>query len=314
MRSPLLAGAGAAITIAAVSSMVVRAQQGQAPAPKPPSIVEFGGEKSVTRPSRDATLAFPFPAEVAEIVARGGQPVKKGDLIIRSRDEEDLYQRDLQKLNADSELDIQKAQATLDQAEVEYRGNLDAKAKGGGSKIDIDRAKTTVDLKKVELEIARLQHVQAAVQLKYRQAQLDRNSLKAPFDGRVDEVFVDIGEVKKDSERIARIVSVNPLWIDVPTPTALTITLGLKPGDPAWVVLDLPGDAAVAQGRVIEVGAEADAASDRRRIRVELPNPKEHPSGLTAWVRFEPPKGEWASRLARTPEPPPRQTAQNPAR
>jgi multidrug efflux system membrane fusion protein len=272
-----------------------------ASAPKPALLIaDFDGHKAVTRSSRDSTLAFPYPAEIIEITAHGGQPVKRGDLIIRARDEEYRYQRDLQQLMADSTLDIDKAQATLDQAQVEYDAQLAAKAKGGGNKIDIDRARTTLDIKKVELSIAKLEHTQQALQLKYRQAQLDRNELRAPFDGRVDEVFVDVGEVKRETDKVVRVVSVNPLWIDVQTPTGQTMTLGLKPGDPAWIVLDIPGDRSVVQGKVIEVGAEADAASDRRRIRVEVPNPKEQPAGLTAWVRFQPPKGEWATLLAPT--------------
>ncbi|MEX2219597.1 MAG: efflux RND transporter periplasmic adaptor subunit [Phycisphaerales bacterium] len=304
----LILGAGAAVT------PVAPAQQGPAggapaAATRPaPTILEFGGEKSVTRSSRDATLAFTFPAEIAEILIRGGEPVKKGDLIIRARDEEYRHQRDLQRLLAETDLEVQKAQASLDQAKVEYDAQLHAKSKGGGSKIDIDRAQTAVRLREVELEIAKITYEQQKIQLKFREAQLERNYLRAPFDGRVDDVSVDVGEVKKDSERVARVVSVNPLWIDVPTPTAQTMLLALKPGDPAWVVLDTPGEAAVRKGKVIEVAAEADPASNTRRIRVELPNPQEHPAGLTSWVRFKPPTGEWASRIA--PEP----VAQTPAK
>lgn len=273
----------------------------QPPAKPAPNLAEFGGEKAVTRSSRDSTLAFPFPAEVAEILIRGGQPVKKGDLIIRARDEEYRYQRDLQKLVAESDLDVQKAQAACDQAKVELDAQEQAKAKGGGNKIDIDRARTAWEVKKAELEIAKLEHQQQALQLKYRDAQLERNFLRAPFDGRVDEVYIDVGEVKRETEKIVRVVSVNPLWIDVPTPTATTLNLNLKPGDPAWTVLATPGDPIVLKGKIIELGAEADAASEKRRVRVEVTNPKEIPAGMTCWVRFVPPKGDWAARLAEAP-------------
>jgi len=306
MKNFLFIGAAAAMAISAgFAHSAQLAQPGAkggaagAQTPAMPPIADFGGEKAVTRSSRDATLAFPFPAEIAEIVARGGQPVKKGDLILRARDEEYRYQRDLQKLLADSDLDVQKAQAALDQAKVELDGQTELRDKKmGGSKLEYDRARTTYVVKVVELEIAKNQLEQQKIQLKFREAQLDRNSLRAPFDGRVAEVVVDVGDVKKDSDRVARVVSVNPLWIDVPTPTAQTITLNLKNGDPAWVVLDIPGDAVVGRGKVIEVAAEADPASNTRRVRVELPNPNEHPAGLTAWVRFQPPTGKWAERLA----------------
>ncbi len=94
-----------------------------------------------------------------------------------------------------------------------------------------------------------------------------------------------------------RIVATDPLWIDVPTPTGQTLTLGLKPGDKAWVLLDLPGQPKVWVGKVIEVGAAADPASNTRRVRVELANPNDWPSGMTAWVRFTAPQGEWSTRV-----------------
>jgi RND family efflux transporter MFP subunit len=306
MKNHLFIGTAAAVAFAAGLAHSAQLSQPGSGKPGPaiqsqalPAIADFGGEKAVTRSSRDATLAFPFPAEIAEILVRGGQPVKKGDLILRARDEEYRYQRDLQKLLADSDLDVQKAQAALDQAKVELDAQTELREKKmGGNKVEFDRARLTHVVKQVELEIARNQLEQQKMQLKFREAQLDRNYLRAPFDGRVDEVVVDVGDVKKDSEKVARVVSVNPLWIDVPTPTAQTITLGLKNGDPAWAVLDMPGDPVVSRGKVIEVGAEADPASNTRRVRVELPNPNEHPGGLTAWVRFQPPRGRWAERLA----------------
>src|SRR5205823_6661741 len=82
------------------------------------------------------------------------------------------------------------------------------------------------------------------------------------------------------------------------TGTDQTIILGLKPGDKAWVVLELPGEAAVHVGKVIEVGAEADFASGTRRVRVELANAADWPAGIQAWVRFTAPEGEWAKRIA----------------
>ena len=257
----------------------------------------FGGEKFVTRACRDATLSFAFPAEVGEIVVQGGQKVKKGDVLILARDEDIRFQRDHAKLVAESDLDIQKAQAGVDLATVEYEAQKELRDRKSGSKIDLDRAVATLKARTVDLEIAKYERKQHAVELQIRQAQLDRLTIKAPFDGRVDEVIVDLGQVKKDSEPVIRIVDTDPLWIDVPTPTGQTLTLGLKPGDKAWVLLDLPGDPTVYMAKVIEVGAAADPASNTRRVRVELINPNDWPSGLTAWVRFTPPPGDWAAKV-----------------
>jgi multidrug efflux system membrane fusion protein len=258
----------------------------------------FGGEKSVTRPSRDSTLSYTFPVEIAEVVAHGGTKVKKGDLLIKGRDEEYRYQRDLQKLQAESDLDIQKAQAGVDQAKVEYDAQLKIKEKNtAAAPIELERARTTLIARQVDLEIAKRDHLQQNMQLGYRQSQLDRLFLAAPFDGRVDTVSVEVGEVKRETEPVIRVVATDKLWIDVNTPIAQTLNLALKPGERAWVLMDVPGEPRVHVGRIIEVAADANFEAGLRRVRVELDNPADWPSGLTSWVRFTAPTGDWAAKV-----------------
>ena len=224
--------------------------------------------------------------------------MKQGELLVQGKDDEAVAQRDLQKSQADSELDVLKAQAAVDQAQVEFNSWEKMDRKIAGNQLEYDRARTTLATRKVELDIAKLQQAQAKIQLTLRQAQVDRFAITAPFSGIIDNVTVEVGEVKKDTEPLLKIVSTDVLWMDVNTPTDQTLTLALKAGDKAWVVLELPGEPAVYLGSVIEVGADADFAGKTRRVRVELPNAADWPAGLHAWVRFTHPEGEWAKRLA----------------
>lgn len=257
----------------------------------------FAGVLAVTAPSRDSTLSYTFPTEIGEILVIGGQKVKKGDVLVRGRDEEYRFQRDLQQLLAESDLDIQKAQAAVDQAQVEFESQEKLYAKKAERPLEYDQARTLLTAKKVDLEIARLQYRQQKIQLQVREAQLERLTLKAPFDGTVDLVTGDVGEVKKETEPIVRVVATDPLWMDVYTSIEQTLVLGLKPGDKAWVLMDLPGQPRVHIGKVIEVGADAAFEANKRRVRVALPNPEGWPSGPAAWVRFTAPEGEWAKRV-----------------
>jgi RND family efflux transporter MFP subunit len=300
----------ALVGLAAVAGLA----QSQPPASTPVKALSpatFGGEKFITRPSRDSIMSFTFAAEISEILVKGGQKVKKGEPLVRARDEDVRAQRDLAKIITEVDLDVQKAQYGVDLAKVEFEAQQELRdKKSGGNKIEYARAEATLNARKVDLEIAKHERKQQVLQLAVRQAQLDRLSIVAPFDGLVDDVIVDIGQVKRETEPVLRIVNTDPLWIDVPTPTSQTLTLGLKPGDKAWCLLDLPGEAKVWTGKVIEVGAAADPASNTRRVRVELPNPSQWPSGMTAWVRFTAPEGEWAARVAE-PANPPKQAAAN---
>jgi RND family efflux transporter MFP subunit len=260
----------------------------------------FGGEKAIARPSRDSTLGFTFPVEISEILVKGGHAVKKGDVLIRGDDSEFKLQYEQQKAVAESDLDIRRAQASVDQVQVEFdvhKRMREDPTTQGGSQIEYERARTLLALRKVEHEIAGFQSEQARIQLRFREAQLDRFVIRAPFDGRIDQIVGDLGEVKKDAEPVIRVVDTRVLWIDVATPTAQTLTLALKPGDSAWVLIDLPGEPRVYPGKVIELAADADPASQTRRVRVELVNSKDWPGGLTCWVRFTAPQGDWAPRV-----------------
>jgi hypothetical protein len=50
-------------------------------------------------------------------------------------------------------------------------------------------------------------------------------------------------------------------------------------------------------GKVIEVAADANFGANTRRVRVELSNPRDWPSGVTSYVRFTAPTGEWTARI-----------------
>ena len=72
-----------AAALGALSVSVGAGQPSQAP-----DLASFGGIKAAVRASRDATLSFTFPAEVSQVLVKGGQRVKKADLLIQSKDDE----------------------------------------------------------------------------------------------------------------------------------------------------------------------------------------------------------------------------------
>jgi RND family efflux transporter MFP subunit len=306
MKPPLSLAGVAACAILSAGPASGRVQPQASTPPTSPQTVRsvaelapsFGGRKAVTRPSHDSTMSFTYPVEVGEILVKGGQSVKKGDLLVRGRDDEARHQRDLQKLIAESDLEIQRAQAAVDQAKVEVDAHEATLEKNKGiGRIEYDRARTSLTLRQAELAIAKLNRDQQVITLALRQSQLDRFSMLAPFDGRVDKVTADLGEVKRETEPVVRIVSTDPLRVEVTPSTHETLNLNLKPGDKAWVLFDVPGDPVVLVGAVTELAADAEYGADSRRVRVEVANPKDWPSGITAWVRFTPPEGEWLARV-----------------
>jgi RND family efflux transporter MFP subunit len=255
-------------------------------------VAEFGGTPAATKPSRDAQMSFPFSTEVLEVPVKGGERVKRDQLLIRARDSEVRTALDQQRALAQNEWEIKGAEAQLELAEIRFE-NL--KQAGTFSKEEFDQRRIEAKTAAVQLEQARFNKEQQRLRLAQLEAQYERYRLVAPFDGIVDEVTVDVGQGVTEQDKVVRVVDIDRLWLDPMPPTALTLELDLKPGSKAWVMLDLPGKPPVVEGKVIEVSAVADSVSLTRRVRVEIENPKGWPAGTQAVVRFEKPSGQFAS-------------------
>jgi RND family efflux transporter MFP subunit len=293
--------AGLAVVMAA--GALTASSTGQPPGAAPAGltadmIAEFGGDKHITRPSLDATMGFSLATRVTAVIVKVGQSVKAGDLMARGEDAEEAVFVKLQKLRAETDLPVQKAQKAAALAKVEYEALLDAQKKSAGSPLEVDRAKLTWEGAVIDLDTAKISQAQEVLQVERYQARVDKLQLKAPFDGQVDSISADVGQSVSETDKVIRVVNIDPLRIDVPAPTARTLEQGLKVGDPAWVLMDLPGEARVHVGKIVGLSAVADSASATRTVRVELPNPAKTVAGLTAWVRFREPTGAWKDRIA----------------
>ncbi len=273
--------------------------------PPSPTILElaasFGGEKAFTRPWRDSVMGFSQATRVDEVLVAGGQDVKKGDLIIRGEDEEEIARLELQKMRAESTLTVDKAAKSVELANLQYQRYKEASEKGGTAPQEIDRARLDSEASKIDLDTAKLNQDQEVIAVRLAKARLDRVHIIAPFDGTVDRIDVDVGQSVSENDKVARVVDTSVLWVDVGVPTGQSIDLGLTNGAKAWALMDLPGDIKVFEGKIVEISPVADPSSNTRRIRIAIQNPTRIVAGVTTWVRFTQPGPEWTSRIV--PEP-----------
>lgn len=274
-------------------------QDSAAPIPTIPSApADYGlfGVKAVTRPSRDAVMGFSIATQVKELAVKGGEKVKLGQLLMRGDDEEDLAFLKLNQLQADTDLPVQRAKAAYDLAKLEFERTEAAFNQGGSSQQEVDRARLTLEGTRIDWDTAKVQQAQAAAQVDRAKARVDRMNLKAPFDGQVESVSVDVGQSVNENDKVIRVVNVDLIWIDVPVPMERPAASRVRPGDPAWALTEIAGAPGVFEGRVIEVSPVSDPASRTRRVRVEIVNPPDESRrlipGEPAWVRFEAPGAE----------------------
>lgn len=262
-------------------------------------LANFAGTKGVSRPSQDAIMGFSLPTSVnattvKAILTRSGD-VKKGDVLIKGDDAEEQVVMKLQQERVAKPLNIDRAKAAMDLSEVEYTRVRDAFSRGGSGTQEVDRARLQAEVSRIDWELAVSNDKQEKLQLDRLLERIKGYSIVAPFEGTIDLVNADIGQVVGGNEKIVRVVDVDPLWVDIPEPTDRPHTWSLSEGAKAWAMANVAGEARVVECKVIEVAPTADPASRTRRIRVEVPNPPTTNgrirllAGEALWVRFSQP-------------------------
>lgn len=252
----------------------------------------FGGHGWVTRPNRDVVMAFTFPVEIAEVAVKNGQPVKAGQLLIRARDGDAVASVEVQKVRAANDAPVLNARAGLELAQLRFDAAERARADKAMNPQEFDERRLALTAAQAQLANALSTQQEEQKRVVQMQEQAQRYRLEARFDGVVDLVAAEPGQGVDINQPIVHVVNIDPLWIDVPTPTEETLRLKLAEGSPAWVLMDAPAESGGLEpirGSVLSVASVTDSAGTRR-VRVELPNPRLLPAGLRAQVRFSQPE------------------------
>jgi len=264
----------------------------------PDSAGAFSELEWVTRPSRDALMSFTVPTEVSSVPVKPGDRVSKGTLLVQGRDDEPRAALAVQRVRAGNDGEIRQARAALSLAEVRLTRIKEADAQGAGTPQEMDERRVGVEVSRAALLGAEQRLAEEQARVVQLEESVRRYRIEAPFDGVIDAVTMDQGQIVEPPNPVVRIVSVDPMWIDLPVPTQRTLAEGLSMGKAAWIMLDVPG-MPVIKGTVLHVSPVADAAAETRRVRIEVPNPKGLPPGTRARIRFiEPSAGASSERSA----------------
>jgi membrane fusion protein (multidrug efflux system) len=142
-------------------------------------------------PVQGATMSAEIPGTVAAIDFQSGQPVKKGDLLL--------------KLDASSEI----AQLRSAQADAEL------------AKSDVDRARDLASRKvisKAELDAAESKYAQKKAMVDNMQAVIDKKEIHAPFDGVAGIRSVNPGQMVAAGDPLVTLQTLDHVFVDFSLP------------------------------------------------------------------------------------------------
>ncbi len=275
---------------------------GQTPAPSTASTSD-SGIKTNTKPSGDVKLSFVRAGTVAKVLVKEGQQVKAGDLLMQQDDLVEQVALHQQKAKAKSDHEVRAAEADLEQKKVDLRKYEDSVNRNAGvvTQMELEHARLDVKIGELKVELSRFEREQNAMEVQKIQRQIDRMQIRSPIEGRVEELFLKQGESAEDGAKAVRVVNINPLYVDVFVPRERIATLARDLADGkevSWTV-KFQGDQSAAEGKVKNVSAAGDPASQTLLVRLEVPNPTLRAAGERVIV--EVPPGSSDAKIAGAP-------------
>ena len=178
---------------------------------------------------------------------------------------------------ASAQAKVAEAEANLSNAEVKGQRIIRLAEKGAASQSRADDARSKIEASKARLESARSELEkaqnklggtgrdnanvqQALVALDNAQLDLYRSTIRAPSDGIITNLLVDIGHFAATGKPIMTFISIRDVWVQADLRENALINI--KPGNQVELVLDAaPGR--VFQGEVMSVGyGVADSGRD----------------------------------------------------
>ena len=190
---------------------------------------------------REVVLSAETDGPVTEVLIERGSEISAGDLIARLAPE-------------DREARLAEARALYTQREIEFIAAERLNEQGHASDTSLAQARAALDSAMAMVELV--------------QVDLNRLEIRAPFDGYIEDHFIEVGTYVRAGDDIATILDLDPIRVagEVSERNLGQIELGAV----AEVGLI---DGRVVPGVVSYISAAASDATRTFRLEVEIPNP-----------------------------------------
>ncbi len=208
-----------------------------------------------TEPSRTVALDAQTDGRVVAILIPRGESARSGKAILR------LDERD-------REARLSEARAVLKQRELEYAARQKLKQEGYVSETQLAEGEALLERARAEVKRAELD--------------LERMTIRAPFDGNVQDLAVEIGDYLQVGDPVAEFVDNETLLVSGSVSEMERDRLvGNETGEVRLVT------GATASGKIRYLAPVADAATRTFKVEVAIDNRERRlPSGVTAELRL----------------------------
>jgi len=209
-----------------------------------------------TMADRDVEIKSETSGRIKEVLIEKGAPVKAGDVIAQ------ITMDDRQRR-------LKSAQALVRQRQLEFEASRKLSQKSFRSQTKLAESEALLHAARAELESMRLD--------------ISHTKIKAPFDGKLEDKYIEVGDYVTSGTLLARIVDLSPIVVSV----------DVSENDISKIHDAQPAHALVNNGReingIVRFVAQTSSSSTRTyKIELEGNNPNNAiTAGLTAQVRLQ---------------------------
>lgn len=237
---------------------------------------------AITQPSRQSKVSFLITGKVAEVPVRVGQQVQAGDTLIQLDDSVERKTLEYLEMEANSTLgieasqkELENARVTLERVENMFKQNVANEAELLEARLGVDIAEIRLRKATEDLELKKIERDKQAEQVRQMR-------ITSPIDGEVAQIDISEGEIVDPRQPACWVVSNDPLWVEFTIPAAQAAALGSV----TTLNVRYLDETESTPAQVLFLAPVVDAASDMRRVRLELPNDQQRPSGLQMIVEL----------------------------
>ena len=197
-----------------------------------------------TRASRDSLVKSELGSRVLEVLVADGDSVAKDDVLVRLSKET-------------RPAAYESAIAGLERAKKNYAAVKDLSAKGYQSELEALQAKESL--------------IKARQEVSQTKKNLDDTTIRAPYDGVIQDITVEQGETTTVGMVVAQLIDLDP--IEIVTFVSERELNNIALGQKAEVTLT---NGASQSGLVQYISASSDKRTGTFEVRIRLDNPKMH--------------------------------------
>ncbi len=270
------AGALAAATAGSASWLQAQSSTPAAPSMSADAPAASTSLRGITVPKATHNLRFPVRGVVATVAKQKGDTVKKGELILKLDDAEQVAQLKARELDADVALAVAKAEQEYRVAVLTFQKTEKGFANKVSTEIELETDRARMEIAKIEIDKAKRDGNIAAAQAEAARATVEQMSMESPIDGVIVDIMSKEGEGVDESRDVVQVIDASKLYVEVRLGDIQSVRK-LRVGQ--TLNLRFVGESKSIPAKINFISPAGDAKAGTLPFRLEIDNPDNRPPG-----------------------------------